>query len=517
MDGDHIPFRSWDALAERRIPNLAPRATPVRESVSSGRFTGRRNIPFNRNRKWVVVAQHDDEVDDGDDGSYDLDVQPVAASIIPIPTFVPAPETTTVTITGLAATATATAEADNCYLGDQDPTTGQVDSCERDRSSPSNDHYQSHSALQTGPEKAGLVVGLTVGVSLIVFLIVFLTLRRKYGPSFTLWSCITRRKRSSLNGSSGFNEKHKWMSLSDGEGGGARPYKAKPRPVTLTVKEMDAGPVDTFTRMPSLRSLKRHSKSSAMVTSEKAYYDDKTSHSTPIARLTIGTRSSGSWGAENEKALLDLMRESESESEPSRGGRGSTMAKKRRPGMSFFSWSTAPTTPAASSVITNSNYRETIMTDDSEPPRFRSIYSWVNHQSERQQRLQQRQTSGTVEFLPPPIIDRRSNFPDNPPYPPTPPIPRRCRDVEDERVQSFLQSPSLMTVEEGDRLSQLSQPAKAVMPSSAGHNRMRSSTTVSTLPVFREHPGEEVDIGMSRVGRIRSSSLQRILGPYDRL
>lgn len=320
---------------------------------------------------------------------------------------------------------------------------------------------------------------------MIVCLIVFLTLRRKYRPGFTLWSCLTRRKRSSE-----FDDR-KWAPLGDGGDGAVWPDKSKARPVTMTVQELDAGLVETVARKPSLRE--RDSESNTVTASEKA--TENTTRPAQ-ARLTIETRSSGSWRTENEKELLDLMRESESESDPP------PTAKTRRPWMSYFSWSTAPTTPACSSN------RETMMTDDSEPPRFRSISSWVNYQSERQQRQRQRQTSGVV-LLPPPIVERRSKFHGNPPYPPTPPIPRQTRSVEEEekpRLSSFLESPSPKTAAESD---QLSQPAKAMTPS-ARHNSVRSS--VSTLPVFRAHPGEEVDIGQTR--RIRSSSLRRLMGVY---
>lgn len=313
---------------------------------------------------------------------------------------------------------------------------------------------------------------------MIVFLIAFLTLRRKYGPGFTLWSCLTRRKKSS-------EFDREWAKLSDGEDGPVWPDKLKARPVTITVQELDAGLVETA-RNPSLQE--RESESN---TSEKA--SENTAHA-PV--LTIETKSSGSWRTENEKELPDLMRESESEYE-------SPPAAKRRPWMSYFSWSTAPTTPACSS------HRETIMTDDSEPPRFRSITSWVNHQSERQQR----QTSGVV-LLPPPIVARRSKFNGHPPYPPTPPIPRQTSVDEEEkpRLSSFLESPSPRTTAaaaatEDDRLPQ--QPAKAITPSTR-HNSVRSS--VSTLPVFRAHPGEEVDIGQQR--RIHSSSLRWVMGDY---
>ncbi|KKA18794.1 hypothetical protein T310_7261 [Rasamsonia emersonii CBS 393.64] len=376
MDEDRISERSWDALAERSLPAY------MQETSSSGRFTSRRRM-LSRNRKSLTVRYGDDDAVDVDDDDSDDDdeiqrAQPVPSSTTPI--FIPVPATATVTIT--AAAAAATPERD-CYLKDQASTTSQdADACKKYHSSPSNDHYQS-SALQTGAEKAGLVVGLTVGLSMIVCLIVFLTLRRKYRPGFTLWSCLTRRKRSSE-----FDDR-KWAPLGDGGDGAVWPDKSKARPVTMTVQELDAGLVETVARKPSLRE--RDSESNTVTASEKA--TENTTRPAQ-ARLTIETRSSGSWRTENEKELLDLMRESESESDPP------PTAKTRRPWMSYFSWSTAPTTPACSSN------RETMMTDDSEPPRFRSISSWVNYQSERQQRQRQRQTSGVV-LLPPPIVERR--------------------------------------------------------------------------------------------------------------
>jgi hypothetical protein len=350
-----------------------------------------------------------------------------------------------------------------------------------------------------------------------VFLIVFLILRRKYGRNFTIWSCITRRRRGSSFRRSG--NQHKWAPLGDGEVGGAGVTdKPNVREATMTAKELDARPFETVIEKPSLHSSKE-TESTTPATSVQDNYGNKTARSPPIARLTIETRSSGSWKTENERLILNIMEQTGSA--PSRRGRDSNVSpsrtsKRRMPGVSFFSWSTAPTTPS-SALIANSSNRETIMTDDSEPPRFRSIYSWVNHQSERQR---QRQRSGGGDEFDPPAILSRNNLYDNPPYPPTPPIPRRHmssymeRPKEQQRIQSsFLESPSPKTVNvEGNRLS---QPAKAMVMRSSRHISAGSINTVSTLPVFREHPGDEVDIGQSRVGRIRSSSLRQLLSPYD--
>jgi hypothetical protein len=151
MGEDHTLLRSRGAIAEQGLPNLAPRA------ASGGRFTKRRRTPFNLDRK-SVIARHDDDDEDEDEDKH-RDVQSsVAASFTS--TLGPVPATTTVTITAVAVAATT--EPDQCQLQGQASINGlDTQACLKKSSSSSDDDHRGHSALQTGSEKAGLIVGLT--------------------------------------------------------------------------------------------------------------------------------------------------------------------------------------------------------------------------------------------------------------------------------------------------------------------------------------------------------------------
>jgi hypothetical protein len=93
-------------------------------------------------------------------------------------------------------------------------------------------------------------------------------------------------------------------------------------------------------------------------------------------------------------------------------------SKVRKAGVSYSSWTTTPTTTTAS------QRRDTIMTEESEAPRFRTIASWVNQQTKR---THTRNFSKPLTQLPPTptaIIEAKrgqhSELPRSPPLPPPP-------------------------------------------------------------------------------------------------
>jgi hypothetical protein len=315
-------------------------------------------------------------------------------------------------------------------------------------------------------------------------------MRRRYGASLTRWPYFNRwrgKRTPSLNdGSSyGFRTGQKWLMLGDGD------EKGESWAVT-------GGQADSMTRKPST-SFRPHfsplqSPRSSMVTDR----EEKTARAVPITRLPFRTERLTTRRNKEQSPDGDQSAEAD-ENEKQSSSTPPPPRRIRGPGISYFSWSTTttPATPASALLLpSNGNQRETMLTDDSEPPRFRSIYSWVNNQSKRQQRGQTGGDGGDAPPIIPSITRNNNNKKKNmyPLYPPTPPIPHAPPGEEENRRDSGLIQP-----ERSD-----SKPID--------HKRMRSSTTTAaTLPIFRQHPGEEVDLGESKVGRIRSSSLHRLL------
>lgn len=377
---------------------------------------------------------------------------------------------------------------------------------------------------------------------MIVFLIVFFILRKKYGPTDSLLPCINRRQRaqsrsytsrlfgpvtekswSASNGSQPpIQNKHgPWVAT--GELGWSRVSFEKPLEKPNLESEQDSRPPFFVHRVPRaplssnpmtspvMPSYYVKQRSESRYTAESETTMDKEPR-IPAAvahpenrRLTIGTTRSSE--PESRPAGID---DQNPEQEDSYADAGPPPPKLRKPGVSCFSWSTAPTTPASA---TRSN-RETVMTDDSEPPRFRSISSWVREQSKRQNNELSKHP--TLSFLPPPIPESNP-VTRYPPYPPTPPIPHAKRDAVGQAIDQTPASPGTPTSFRAHSFGvgigvSISKPQRATFLSSSTttrsnkHNRQNSSTTISTLPAFRQHPGEEIKIG--RGTRVRSSSLR---------
>ncbi|PVI05344.1 hypothetical protein DM02DRAFT_97146 [Periconia macrospinosa] len=148
--------------------------------------------------------------------------------------------------------------------------------------------------------------------------------------------------------------------------------------------------------------------------------------------------------------------------------------------MSRFSWtnSNAPQTPhdASRDTKTAPVQRESYMTSRSSVPRFRTIDSWVNQQTNRLevQKLkdQFRLTSTTVGSQ---DSEARDIVPEVPAIP--------------KNVQALRESSARLN-------SQLPNRRPATPPGLPGrnikHQRHDTRTTVDTAPIFRQHPGNEV-------------------------
>lgn len=154
--------------------------------------------------------------------------------------------------------------------------------------------------------------------------------------------------------------------------------------------------------------------------------------------------------------------------------------------VSRFSWtnSQAPQTPHDPSRDTNSHQqigRDSFMTQRSSIPRFRTVDSWVNQQTNRleEQKLKEQfrltQTSTVYSG-----DDERDVIPEVPAMP--------------KNVQALRENSSPMNATLPPRM-----PATPPPPPSGGlpgknikHERHDTRTTVDTAPIFRQHPGTEV-------------------------
>ncbi|KAF9732443.1 hypothetical protein PMIN02_009677 [Paraphaeosphaeria minitans] len=152
--------------------------------------------------------------------------------------------------------------------------------------------------------------------------------------------------------------------------------------------------------------------------------------------------------------------------------------------MSRFSWtnSNAPQTPkVTTSQDPYQGGRESYMTSRSSVPRFRTVDSWVNQQTNRieAQKLKEqfRLTSTSTVYT----QDEEADH--------IPEVPAMPKNVERLRESSAPMSASLP----------LRAPATPPLPPSMGlpgknikHERHDTRTTVDTAPVFKQHPGNEV-------------------------
>ncbi|KAJ4299677.1 hypothetical protein N0V90_004923 [Kalmusia sp. IMI 367209] len=153
--------------------------------------------------------------------------------------------------------------------------------------------------------------------------------------------------------------------------------------------------------------------------------------------------------------------------------------------MSRFSWtnSNAPQTPndLNRDASTYQAGRESYMTTRSSVPRFRTVDSWVNQQTNRieAQKLKEqfRLTSTSTIYS---GDDEHDHVPD---------VPAMPKNVERLRESSAPMSASLPP----------RMPATPPLPPSMGlpgknirHERHDTRTTVDTAPIFKQHPGTEV-------------------------
>lgn len=149
--------------------------------------------------------------------------------------------------------------------------------------------------------------------------------------------------------------------------------------------------------------------------------------------------------------------------------------------MSRFSWtnSNAPQTPKATIQDAYQGGRESYMTSRSSVPRFRTVDSWVNQQTNRieAQKLKEqfRLTSTSTAYS----GDEENDH--------VPEVPAMPKNVERLRESSAPMSASLP----------LRAPATPPLPpglpgKNIRHERHDTRTTVDTAPIFKQHPGTEV-------------------------
>ncbi|KAF2636281.1 hypothetical protein P280DRAFT_154779 [Massarina eburnea CBS 473.64] len=154
--------------------------------------------------------------------------------------------------------------------------------------------------------------------------------------------------------------------------------------------------------------------------------------------------------------------------------------------MSRFSWtnSNAPQTPHDPARDTNSHAqaqgRDSYMTARSSVPRFRTIDSWVNQQTNRleEQKLKEqfRLTSTST------VYSEDSEALDT--VPEVPAMPKNVRALRESSAQISSQLPNRRPA---------TPPGLPGLPGrNVKHQRHNTGTTVDTAPIFRQHPGTEV-------------------------
>ncbi|KAJ9351069.1 hypothetical protein C8Q69DRAFT_328289 [Paecilomyces variotii] len=359
--------------------------------------------------------------------------------------------------------------------------------------------------LQSTPEKVGLVVGLTVGCAVIVFIVVFFVIRRKRSSNYLRSRLNGQRSQHRPTPSGPIMSEKSWPESNQAGWDVPNELKmARDQAMNKSSVGSDLESNRSNNRPPSLRSrlLRGPLTSNPLSPMSPKFFLRRSSaarSSNGSDNLTARTPRSPATAALANRSHLSLGTESDTNSRDSKVDYEispfekelsieplSPPPKVRKPGVSYFSWSTAPTTPGT-------GVRDTLTTQDGEPPRFRTINSWVNHQSRRQTEIGDKHPS--TSYAPPPIPESNS-VNRYPPYPPTPPIAHREPDTPTTpRTPRTPGTPA--RIQRSTLQSFMSR-----------HNRTMSSTTTSTLPIFRQHPGEEVPI--PRPQRIRSSSLRNV-------
>ncbi|KAF2111491.1 hypothetical protein BDV96DRAFT_183992 [Lophiotrema nucula] len=158
------------------------------------------------------------------------------------------------------------------------------------------------------------------------------------------------------------------------------------------------------------------------------------------------------------------------------------------PMISRFSWtnSNAPQTPRHEfNRDTNSHavMRDSYMTQRSSVPRFRTVDSWVQQQSNRieEQKLkdQFRLTSTSTVY---------SGDDENPSIPEVPEVPRHYSKMGEAGPSNVTASQALAS----NPVTPQPQPTKGLPGKNIKHERHDTQMTVETAPIFRQHPGTEV-------------------------
>jgi hypothetical protein len=168
--------------------------------------------------------------------------------------------------------------------------------------------------------------------------------------------------------------------------------------------------------------------------------------------------------------------------------RPSASAKPTAGGMaSRFSWtnSNAPATPRqVNREEANTQIgRDSYMTTRSSVPRFRTVDSWVNQQSNRieEQKLKEQfRLTSTSTVYSDEGLDR---------IPEVPVVPAMPRNVQSLRESSNNLSNTLPHRMPG---TPPPQAMKGLPGKNIRHERQDTRTTVDTAPIFRQHPGTEV-------------------------
>lgn len=148
--------------------------------------------------------------------------------------------------------------------------------------------------------------------------------------------------------------------------------------------------------------------------------------------------------------------------------------------MSRFSWtnSNAPQTPhdASRDTKTAKVERESYMTSRSSVPRFRTIDSWVNQQTNR---LEERKLKEQFRLTSTTVASQESEERDT--VPEVPAIPKNVQALRESSAQLSSSLPNRRPV------TPPGLPGRNVK-----HQRHDTRTTVDTAPIFRQHPGNEV-------------------------
>ncbi|KAF2800181.1 hypothetical protein K505DRAFT_331874 [Melanomma pulvis-pyrius CBS 109.77] len=155
--------------------------------------------------------------------------------------------------------------------------------------------------------------------------------------------------------------------------------------------------------------------------------------------------------------------------------RPSVSGRPAGPGVSRFSWtnSNAPQTPHDPQRDTNSHTigRDSFMTQRSSVPRFRTINSWVDQQTNRLEEQKLRDQFRNTQMSTASVEEERDIVPE------VPMLPKSVIGLKDGAKIPATPAP----------LRSNGLPGKNVK-----HERHDTRTTVDTAPIFRQHPGTEV-------------------------